>query len=216
MEDHQNDTISDLQDIEELISDDELSLCDLPIYDHEEEESHLDGPKNSSPELDLFEFAFNSDHETGSTSIPKPMVFCGKPIPETPKTRDFYRQTTNGLFLRRDYSFKRSRSLRSESVKSPSVDAKPLPAAEGKRRHRPISGEHRKQKVLIGLVKFQPEMEMSEIRKRQSRRSPAKMFPATEGNVEGVTQWGLLKPFRCRTHFLSALTKASFRCMQHV
>ncbi|KAH7537384.1 hypothetical protein FEM48_Zijuj03G0086800 [Ziziphus jujuba var. spinosa] len=152
MEDHQNDTVSNLQDIDESISDEELSLslCDLPIDDHEEEER-----------------------------IPSP---------------------------RQPFRLRHS------------------PSTDGKCRCRPISGNHRKQKVLIGLVRFQPELEMTKIKERRSRRIPAKMFPATDGgevtvagdvNVEGVTQWGL-KSFRCRSHFLRELTKASFRCRQHV
>ncbi|KAH7537385.1 hypothetical protein FEM48_Zijuj03G0086900 [Ziziphus jujuba var. spinosa] len=216
MEDHLNDTVSDIQDLDESISDDELSLCDLPINDHEEEKeekSHLHGASLFPDNSFEFEFVANPIHETGSTYKPEPN-------PENPKTHEFYRNLSNGLFLRREYSFKRSQSWRSESFKPPSVAAKRSPAAEGKCRRLPINGSYRKQNVLIGLVKFQPKMEMSEIRRRQSRQSPAKMFPATEGvevtvagngNAEAVTQWGLLKPFRCRTHFLRALTKVLFR-----
>lgn len=67
--------------------------------------------------------------------------------------------------------------------------------------------------MLIGLVKYQPEMDLSEIRKRQSRRAPAPMFPVMKGGEQSALadgksgsakgHWGLMRMVRCRFHLLS-------------
>ncbi|KAB2635939.1 hypothetical protein D8674_026473 [Pyrus ussuriensis x Pyrus communis] len=65
------------------------------------------------------------------------------------------------------------------------------------------SSNSRKHKVFIGLVKYQPEMEMNEIRKRQSQRAPAPMFLVISSGEQlsvacgrsgsGKGHWGLMK-----------------------
>ncbi|KAK7846511.1 hypothetical protein CFP56_007866 [Quercus suber] len=89
--------------------------------------------------------------------------------------------------------------------------------------------ESKKHKVIIGLAKIQPQMELSEIRKRQARRGPVPMIPVvvdgTEpliaggdggkksgGNGPAKSPWALLRPLRCRAHFASVLARASSAC----
>ena len=81
----------------------------------------------------------------------------------------------------------------------------------------------RKHNVLIGvLTKFPPRMELSEMRKRQSRRAPVPMLSAAYGGDQPVVagsesrgrgHWGLL---RFRSNLVSALARVSFGCTRHV
>ncbi|KAF3433903.1 hypothetical protein FNV43_RR25006 [Rhamnella rubrinervis] len=164
---------------------------------------------NTPSDLDLFEFFVNNEATCPTSS--EPIVFCGKTIPAIeadPKTSQYhyYAHPANGHFIRRD-SFKRSRSFRSKSVKSPTAivnrlnSSTPSPVAMkcGFRN----GGEFRRHRVLIGLVKLQPEMEMSEIRKRRNRGSPTSGY----GDVEAVADTCELRPFRLRSYLLNALTK---------
>ncbi|MBA0698547.1 hypothetical protein Goari_000254, partial [Gossypium aridum] len=88
-----------------------------------------------------------------------------------------------------------------------------------------------KHKVLIGISKIEPKVELNEMKKRQSRRNhPLPMFPpvATDdiamvdvGNGRSVDgkrghRWSWLKHLKCRPNLFSALAKASLGCISRV
>lgn len=206
------------------ISEDALSFCDL-LMDKDEKELD-DFPTNfnetAASDSDFFEFEILPKTETATEDI----VFFGKQIKQH---IEFVRHPRNGLFIRRD-SFKKSQSFRTDlSSKTVYDETRSGSFRSGRPKALPAIGKSpfgssssRKHKVIIGLVNPQPKMELSEIRKRQSRRSPAPMFgaggePAVPGDGIGKkSHWGLLRPLQCRTHFMNALTKASFGCLSHV
>ncbi|KAK8546184.1 hypothetical protein V6N13_067411 [Hibiscus sabdariffa] len=69
-------------------------------------------------------------------------------------------------------------------------------------------------KALIGVTKIPQRMELSDLRKRQSKGNrPLFMFPPADDGcgVDGkrCRLWSLLKPSRCRDHSFSSLSKAS-------
>lgn len=220
----QNDAVFNLKDCYVESWDGELSLCDLPI------DTHQDHPPvkitTTIPQTSTCSSSSSTHITLKPPPPPNPSSSAEKrcpPLKPTLATQfDYYRPSLNGSFIRRN-SFKTPQSLRSGSLKPPSAIlncvsfSKPSPVARK-------SAFRRRHKVLIGLAKLQPEMEMSEIRKRRS--PPVSMLPAkTEarrmtvpggGNVERVTNACGLRPFRHRFFVLRALTKASAGCMQHV
>ncbi|KAM1019806.1 hypothetical protein ACFX15_040401 [Malus domestica] len=193
------------------VEEDALSFCDLPLHDDvgESEENPMASASYSS-DLDAF-FEFPVDPIRGY--IPMDVVFCGKPI----HLRNEEPQIENPFFSRSE-SFKFSSPSHPHSHRSESE-------LVSCRSHSPSSNS-RKHKVLIGLVKYQPEMDMNEIRKRQGRRTPAPMFPVISGGElasvgggrsgSGKGHWRLMRALRCRFHLLNALAKATLGCMPRV
>ncbi|KAL4342449.1 hypothetical protein GQ457_08G011180 [Hibiscus cannabinus] len=118
------------------------------------------------------------------------VVFCGKLI----KDRDSVDGSEQNRNLFPTSSAKSSSALpiqnfRSQSVKQP--------------------------KALIGVTKIPQRMELSDLRKRQSKGNGRPLFmfpPADDGcGVAGkkCRLWSLLKPSGCRDHSFSSLSKAS-------
>ncbi|KAK8651344.1 hypothetical protein V6N13_140949 [Hibiscus sabdariffa] len=72
-------------------------------------------------------------------------------------------------------------------------------------------------KTLIGVTKIPQRMELSDLRKRQSKGNrPLFMFPPTVDVDDGCSVagkrcrlWSLLKPSRCRDHSFSSMNKVS-------
>ncbi|XP_070662816.1 uncharacterized protein [Malus domestica] len=190
-------TFSDFQQQE--VDEDALSLCDLPLYDDngESEENPITSASYSSAPDDLFEFRVDPIRRY----IPMDVFFCGKPI--SPRTQEPLFE--NPLFSRSE-SLKFSSPSHPYSHRSPGSELVP---AFGTCRSHQQSSNSRKHKVFIGLVKYQPEMDMNEIRKRQSRRAPAPMFPVISSveqpsvacgkSGSGKGHWGLMRPLRPRT-----------------
>lgn len=211
MADYNNNDLSD--------ADDTLSFCDFSIFNDEYDNNYSSPRFPESPD-DLFEFLIDPNScELDSTTM-ETIVFCGKTMnistakqPAKLVTRD----PRNGLFLFKTNSFKRSQSFRSiELATKPSFKSSPATAS-----CRFQSVKSRKHKmVLIGsLSKPQPKMVLSDIKKRQGRLAPAPLFPVHEGGEPAADggsrahKLSLLRPFRCRPHFMSALVKASFGCI---
>ncbi|KAK2633921.1 hypothetical protein Ddye_028713 [Dipteronia dyeriana] len=102
-------------------------------------------------------------------------------------------------------------------VKSKSCRSPPAPDTERLRyrqQHRHFLSDSRKHKVLFGLAKIPTKMELSDIKKRQSKRNPAPVVPgetAVGGKGNGSV---LVVPFKqCGVHIASVLAKASFGCV---
>ncbi|KAM1069218.1 hypothetical protein EV1_001077 [Malus domestica] len=207
-------TFSDFQQQE--VDEDALSLCDLPLYDDngESEKNPITSASYSSAPDDLFEFRVDPIRRY----IPMDVFFCGKPI--SPRTQEPLFE--NPLFSRSE-SLKFSSPSHPYSHRSPGSELVP---AFGTCRSHQQSSNSRKHKVFIGLVKYQPEMDMNEIRKRQSRRAPAPMFPVISSGEQpsvacgksgsGKGHWGLMRPLRCRFHLLGALAKVTHGCVPRV
>lgn len=80
-----------------------------------------------------------------------------------------------------------------------------------------MSAKARRRMFMFGPVKFKPEMELSAIRERQSRRTPGPMFPAFEGG-ETVADGGegggrgqlklAVRPVKSRAHLTNVLAKS--------
>ncbi|KAF8370144.1 hypothetical protein HHK36_031839 [Tetracentron sinense] len=196
-----------LQDFDE--ADDALSLCDLPLYSDgtEWEDSGKEYPRPSSSDHEFFEFSSDFSGEMNMI-IPPPndIIFCGKLIPykESPTEDRAMRKSPSlkkQLQKLRNPSKKCDLTARKESILSSSV--KP-----------------RWYLLMFGLVKFPTEMELKDIRNRQSRRNPSSLFPAFDGgkSVKGIRSrgkgsfWGLLRAFGCKSH-ANAMVKASFGCI---
>ena len=217
---------------------DALSFCDLTMDNDEHDlptsEESYEG--DDQEEDELFEFMTSPEAENSRTDK---IVFCGKTItprkqPEDDGGSDVRYPRKGLVVVRRRESFKKSHSSgasRSSSFRFGGLGGAKAAASpvETGGYYRSSSGcggggggGSRKQKVFIGLVmRLEPKMELSEIRKRQGRRSPAPLFPSTGSAAGGRggrssgscrRNWGSLL---CRAHFVSALTKASFGCISH-
>ncbi|PON63044.1 hypothetical protein TorRG33x02_277270 [Trema orientale] len=239
---------------------DALSFCDLPILDKDvdaELDPSLDSSP-SPEELDdqdegMFEFDVNPEILTDHNIVraeKEGVVFCGKSIIPPKEAVTGHPRSSGRCSIRRESSFRKCQVpynnststtitttiTRSSDHRSSSFrlggPKRPLPGT-GSSRCRGGWGGGRKRKVIIGLVRFQlaePKMELSEMRRRQSRRSPVPMFSAaadrgggepggggrSSGSSTTTTHWGLFRPLRCRAHFVSAWTKASLRCLPRV
>ncbi|KAJ7970421.1 hypothetical protein O6P43_008611, partial [Quillaja saponaria] len=171
---------------------DTLSLCDLPMYhcNPEDTEPEAETRPGSPIKTELFEFCTIDS----SPAYKKDIIFCGKIMdsaqPRSKKPFHSKSETFNKLNSSRSNKFmERSRSVSSSSTSSGKV-----------------------LKVLFGFSRIQPQMELNDLKMRLSRREPAPMFPAIAdverviaGNKRGGGKgcWGLLRPF----------AKASFGCV---
>ncbi|KAK9283329.1 hypothetical protein L1049_011568 [Liquidambar formosana] len=189
-------------------AEDALSFCNFPINDvgEESEYNEFSGENpNPSSDQDLFEFFPNP-----KCSQTNNIIFCGKIIPY-----EHERRLEN-----------RAKSLRVTSSK-PSPSPTTAPAIGSCRFLSTSAGSKSRRHVfMFGVVpKFRQEMELRDMKKRQSRLAPAPMFPAVGGGEMVVSgeagigkvdngNWGLLRLLKCRsrTHFGSALA-TSFGCL---
>ncbi|PRQ58866.1 hypothetical protein RchiOBHm_Chr1g0363951 [Rosa chinensis] len=200
-------------------ADDTLSFCDFSVYNDDYDNNYSTPRKYpESPDQDMFEFLIDPDFELDSTAMDT-IVFCGKTMNNTTTKQPklFTRDPHNGLFLVKTNSFKRSQSLRSVDLATkPSFKSSPATASC---RYQSVKSRKHKMVLIGSLSKPQPKMVLSDIKKRQGRLAPAPLFPVSEGGEQTVDggskahKLSLLRPLRCRAHFVSALVKASFGCI---
>ena len=197
-----------------------LSFCDLPLENQDLDQSLSFHHSPNSPSHELFQFPFIPNTPLNNKNY---IVFCGKLI----KERDFDDDQSRYLF---PLSSARQLNNHKKDLGSLySLNSRPKPSLSTKSfRSQSSCSSLRKHKVLIGLAKIPPTMELSDIKKRQSRKNPSPMFPpvaaddlkvvdAGEGCSAGCRRghhWSLLRPLRCRARLVSALAKAS--CIPHV
>ncbi|XP_007009764.2 PREDICTED: uncharacterized protein LOC18586356 [Theobroma cacao] len=200
-----------------------LSLCDLPLENQVLDP--FDHHPPTSPSHELFEFPFTLNTFSNNKDD---IVFCGKLI----KEQDFDDLDDQSRYL---FPLSSARLLNSDKKDLGSLclaKSKPNSALSTKffkSQSCSSSSSSRKHKVLIGLAKIPPKMELSDIKKRQSRRNPSPMFPpVAAGDLEVVAagdgcggrrrghHWGLVRPLRCRANLATALAKASLGCIPHV
>ncbi|RDX96981.1 hypothetical protein CR513_20294, partial [Mucuna pruriens] len=201
-----------------------LSLCDLPIYsgsnsaqwgDDFSKEDGCDDDKNDN----MFEF-FSEEFSTSSnnnSATAENIIFCGKLIPfkdihipprvETERSNIVQKDSsssTNGALVLPWRPMKRSakRSWKNEGL--------------GGKGSKSFACDY----TSNGKVSLwsSTEMELGDIRNRQSRRGPARMFPAaedTEGKRRCRGMWKLLKSISlvlgCRnSEIANDVVKAAF------
>ncbi|TQD97330.1 hypothetical protein C1H46_017032 [Malus baccata] len=205
-------------------ADDTLSFCDFSLY-NDDYDSYSPSPRKYPDTPDsLFEFFIDHpDFELDSSAV----VFCGKTIGDVDfpqNTKLVQRDPRNGLFLFKTNSFKRSQSVRSPVDLEKSSVFRPNSPAAGSCRYQSSKSKKHRTALIGSLVKPQPKMELSDIKRRQSRLAPGPMFPIAEGDHSGelVAAFAAdggkahkspLRPLRCRSHLVSALVKASFGCI---
>ncbi|TXG49574.1 hypothetical protein EZV62_025449 [Acer yangbiense] len=196
---------------EESDQDDNVSLSDYLTDDQEVLESSSSTVLRCSSNNDYsFEFPFNggtsSIANTGQndTAFVTAVNFFGSPFDD----RFRQDQKTNSNFIL---------PVKSKSCRSPPAVTERL---RYRQQHRHYLSDSRKHKVLFGLAKIPTKMELSDIKKRQSKRNPAPVVPGETSVVDGGGVGGkrhgsvLVVPFKqCGVHIASVLAKASFGCV---
>ncbi|XP_030548892.1 uncharacterized protein LOC115754104 [Rhodamnia argentea] len=172
---------------------------------------------------DLFEFSSSEDWSVSSGHHSGHVIFCGKLIPygeplpvvnnpddligkrsAKPKKRRFFRWKLR-LFRksRTSYSYRRLRADKKKRSKQPEVShSKNLPleklgSLDGSARKAGAKG--RWYFLVFGSTRFPMEMELSDMRMRQSRRrqSPASMFQSMDSAEKKYPRnWGLWRLLR--------------------
>lgn len=204
-----------LQSHEDL-EEDALSLCDLCINDEHaelEEPNSFSSYSDSPSRPDLFEFSTANPTIKNDT-----VIFCGRVIHQKHQEKE---EDPRQRALWGSESFNKSQKFHSARFTGNTPSSSLRVPATGSFRYQKC--ESKKHKVIIGLAKIQPQMELSEIRKRQARRGPVPMIPVVSDGKEPAiagdrksggtgpakSPWALL---RCRAHFASVLARASSAC----
>ncbi|KAH9768163.1 hypothetical protein KPL71_011525 [Citrus sinensis] len=225
---------------------DAISLCDLST-DHYSDDydngGNLDQFDRDS-EDDNFEFSFNNpsiitnQNDAGLINSDDDSInainFCGKIIgynngSGNDNNARNYKQQGEAVNTTRvenqTLRLKKSASSESQSQSQPQL-------ATGSNRYRSGSKSNSsryKPMVLIGLVKIRTEMDLSDIKKRQSKmRNPtttSPMPPGTAGGDNGSTaggggserrrnsnRWGLVRSLTCGARFGNAFARTAFSC----
>ncbi|KAK3232379.1 hypothetical protein Dsin_004260 [Dipteronia sinensis] len=197
---------------EESDQDDAVSLSDYLTDDQEVLDSSSSTVLRCSSNNDYsFEFPFNGGSSSTSANTGQNGVafvtavnFFGSPFDD--RFRQDQKSTSNFIL-----------PVKSKSCRSP-----PAPATESLRyrqQHRHYLSDSRKHKVLFGLAKIPTKMELSDIKKRQSKRNPAPVVPGETAVGGGGKRHSsvLVVPFKqCGVHIASVLAKASFGCVSRV
>lgn len=233
---------TDLQDPFE--TEETLSLCDLPIHSdsfkwEDDFSNKFDGRYSSDEDNNVFEF-FSEDFTASTYPSGKEVIFCGKYIPykaELPtgleKTQNFkipHKQNPtkkNSRFQWKSLSFKRLlKQNSSKSVKQSNnkYSSKPQGVRDSKM-FGTFSGENkvslsasstksRWYLFLFGMGKFPIEMELTDIKSRQSKRFPSPMFSSSYDDNSNNTErrsdkglWRLLRGLGYRSQPINAVTK---------
>lgn len=207
-----------------------------------------------SSENDFFEFS--SDDFTCAATTNDNIIFCGKLIPyrelilpKSPeKTKNQLAESDTkqnqinkkGLFRWKSLSFNRTKTFSRRDEKNNCSKSLALPASKsfvyatsnkcdfsvGKASMLASPTKSRWYLFMFGIRSLPTEMELRDIRTRQSRlKSQSMMFRSVEcdemvkdnGRRRGKGLWGLLRDLRYRSaHHANAVVKASFGCIPHV
>ncbi|KAI4351349.1 hypothetical protein L6164_005723 [Bauhinia variegata] len=219
-------------------SEETLSLCDLPIHndsaqwddDFSKEDGHKSSSNNNDGDNDDF-FEFFSEDFTASTrgNTEKDIIFCGKIIPfrEPPqflpqKGKNFQSNSQKGVVL----SSKSARNYDSGSIKGQQVKGSKDLMCGYPTENVSLLRSTTKSKwylFMFGMSSLPTQMELRDIRRRQSRRGPTAVSPVPEEresikskerrNGKGFWKiWSSLG-FGCTGKYANDVVKASFRCV---
>ncbi|KAL1828077.1 hypothetical protein ACET3Z_006489 [Daucus carota] len=176
-------------------SDDDLSLRDLQVTVN----SNAGSPRTSSVSApDIFEFFSSTVTGQETSEAANDIIFCGKLIPYNNETEMIISSARTFNYLIDNERDRYSRGNRSENfhVRSEhSVHKVNISSLTT------MSPTARRRMFMFGPVKFKPEMELSAIRERQSRRAPSLMFPVKEEKLE-------VGPVKTKVHLTDILAKS--------
>lgn len=214
---------------------DRLSFSNLPTDNYEQNTSPRTG--TSSAQIDqLFEFftGFTSQSDTNTDiTFGKNEGDCNeyekRDYLATVETSSFHKAS---IYNNEKYSCpvtkNRSNSTRLSNSALDFYQSRSLSGASEYRAQRvnfssltSMSAKSRRRMFMFGPVKFKPEMELSAIKQRQSRRRDnVNMLPvegtavnggAGGGGKRNGSYWGALRSLKCRSHFATVLAR-SFGC----
>uniref|UniRef100_A0A2N9EVY6 Uncharacterized protein n=1 Tax=Fagus sylvatica TaxID=28930 RepID=A0A2N9EVY6_FAGSY len=185
-----------------------LSLCDLPIYsdasnwdDYSKEDQSLSSSDNNDEFFEFFSEELTASTCSTTTIQNKNIIFCGKLIPYKELPEKSQNQETNNVNTN-----------------------KTTPRKVGKVTMLASPTKSRWYLYMFGMTRFPTEMELRDIKTRQSRiKSPSMMFRSVEcddmvkGNEDesrrGNGMWRLLRILGCRRQHVNTVVKASFGCI---
>ncbi|KAF5453460.1 hypothetical protein F2P56_028361 [Juglans regia] len=247
---------TDLQDSYEV--EETLSLCDLPIYgDASNWDDYSKEDQSLSDDNDFFEFLSEEfTASTCATTVNKNIIFCGKLIPckDLPEPEKTQNQESTPNTKRAKTGFLRWKSLSFNKIRSSSKYSSKLPEDKdsktlalpspkgyaygtsncdfsvGKVSMLASSSKSRWFLFMFGMTRFPTEMELRDMKMRQSRmRSQSSMFRSVQcdemnnGNEDrsrGKGLWRLLRVLglasRRKSQHSNAVVKASFGCIPHL
>ncbi|XP_057487458.1 uncharacterized protein LOC130773535 [Actinidia eriantha] len=206
----------DQEEEEEEEEEDALSFCDLPIYSSKQDQTFSSSAsQSSSSDQDLFEF-FTQDWTNSGVNCPvSNIIFCGKLIPfkepnaNTNKILEANKEKkapNRGWFRWNLRIFGRKGGL-SKKINGANSRCGSGPKYGFSVRRVSIvtwPAKPRWQLLMFGLARFPAaaEIGMSEIRSRQSRRSPSTLFRLSPGGDEEKVRkvrglCGLIRSFGC-------------------
>ncbi|KAE8676898.1 hypothetical protein F3Y22_tig00111569pilonHSYRG00022 [Hibiscus syriacus] len=166
----------------------------------------------------LFEFPFipNISLKNNKSDV----VFCGKLIQERDLVGGDGEQNKSLSPL---YSFRRFDSNKNDLGSLYSVNSQPNSSLSTKRCSSRSSSSVKQHRALIGVTKIPQRMELSDLKRRQSRRNHSLLMfrPVADGGSfsaggKRCHLWSMLRPLRCRTNTLSTLGKTTLGCIPHV
>ncbi|XP_022876698.1 uncharacterized protein LOC111394879 [Olea europaea var. sylvestris] len=203
-----------------------LSLCDLPLYSTdggsvdwgEDLSTESQGGLNSTSSLEQDYFEFSSQ-EMSTSTIPLPpeyIIFCGKIIPykqpAVPAKKDSKlvenkKMRGIGLFWLKLNSLFCGKSVE-KNIEKKSLAILPESSKRMSILTSSSSGKARWYLLLFGITKFSTEMELRDMKNRQSRRqsntsSPKFTFKRGEDKFTStrtsreMRAWGLIRALSC-------------------
>lgn len=217
-----------------------LSLCDLPMYSHEGEKEYSAASQGSNSlwtsdhDQDGFEFF----SEELNSFPPENIIFCGKlitskkPISENPIQVENKQQGSRKWRFRRLFRWKFNSSKKSPGVKSKKQhilqNRYGVPYKKVSVLTSSSSGKSRWYLFLFGITRFPTEMELRDLKNRQSRRHRREPSPAMfqlkhrdektnvrRNSCRGL--WGLIKALSCGggggIHQTNAVVAAPLSCI---
>ncbi|XP_027937803.1 uncharacterized protein LOC114192313 [Vigna unguiculata] len=168
-----------------------LSLCDLPIYsasssdkwrgDFSKEDEKSFGDDGDDDEDNLFEFFSEEFNSSSNIAAAENIIFCGKLIPFkdiNPPQVDECNSTARSRNVQKGIQKRGSKSFSCDYTSTGKVSLVRC------------TTKSRWFLFMFGMSKLSgtTEMELRDIRNRQSRRGPATMFPAAEDGGEDAVK----------------------------
>ncbi|KAE8711074.1 Global transcription factor group isoform 1 [Hibiscus syriacus] len=199
-----------------------LSLCDFSLESQDlYDQSLAFNHSPNSPYHDPQPFEFPFIPITPLKNNKSDTVFCGKLIQE----RDFVADDGDqNKSLSPLSSFRRFNSNKNDLGSLYSVNSKPNSSLPAKICRSESTSSVKQHKALIGVTNIPQKMELSDLKRRQSRRNhPLPMFPlGATGDMAVVDAddgcgvkdkksflWSLLRPSRCGAHAFNTMNKSS-------
>ncbi|CAK7325525.1 unnamed protein product [Dovyalis caffra] len=232
----------ELQDFDDAAE--TLSLCDLPLNScssDRDDSSKEDQSLGTSFDQDFFEFF--SEGFTASTYASDNIIFCGKLIPYKGETEAEKAQSLEsakkGKNTKKRFSFpwKSSSSNKTRTASPKQLQKKSdktlqvVPPSENhgcatkkcddeydfSMKKAATAMKPRRCSLAFGVGSFPMEMDLNDIKMRQSRKSPSRMFQSVKetkmnSGKRGKGLWSLLRVLGGNSHHSSAMAKASFGC----